>query len=167
MTKPNPNKRPAPNPQTIFARCEIQTNGCVTWLGQIAYNGYGIISYKGKVSKVHRLIALFLIENPDSKPWVLHSCDNPPCVNPNHLRWGTPKENADDRDSRGRGKTPDTRGSKSVNAVLNESQVLEIKRLLRTDIQQKLIAKMFGVSAVTITNIKQKTSWAHLELSDI
>jgi len=65
---------------------------CWEWKGSKSVGGYGVI---GKRRATH--VALFI----DGKPRVdslkaLHSCDNPPCCNPNHLRWGTDKDNADD-----------------------------------------------------------------------
>lgn len=86
--------------------------GCWEWVG--GKNGSGLQAYgrfrpvqplrSRKNSFAHREVCL-LVHNrpPQGKPFVLHSCDNPSCVNPDHLRWGDAADNAADRESRGRG----------------------------------------------------------------
>ena len=166
MTNTKRYLRQAPTAQIIFENCVEDENKCLLWQGQKSQNGYGWYSYKGKLLKTHRLVAQELIANLENKPWVLHSCDNPPCCNPDHLRWGTPKENALDRDSKNRGKVPDNRGSKAGGAILNEQAVFEIKMLLSKKIKAKDIAILYGVSQVTISNIKRGHRWAHVTLSE-
>jgi predicted XRE-type DNA-binding protein len=98
---------------------------------------------------------------------VCHRCDNPKCVNPEHLFLGTPKDNITDRKSKNR----QAKGSQIGNSKLNEANVLEIKRLLaETNLTQEEIAKLFGVDGVacaqrnqaTISNIKKGKKWAHV-----
>lgn len=68
--------------------------GCLEWPFHIhPHNDYGM--HQGKV--VSRIVcAMAHGENPPDKPMALHSCNNKPCCNPNHLRWGTAKENTAD-----------------------------------------------------------------------
>lgn len=80
--------------------------GCVEWpFGRIS-TGYGTLKFQGRTWLAHRL-ALSLVEpwHPPYGTFVLHSCDNPPCVNPSHLSWGTNAENMRQMAERGRGTT--------------------------------------------------------------
>lgn len=83
---------------------------CWPWLGSKDRNGYGQIGRGGKRGKTefaHRIsYELHYGENPGESR-VLHSCDNPSCVNPNHLRLGTQKDNVADMEERSRAKHPD------------------------------------------------------------
>jgi hypothetical protein len=79
-------------------------NDCVPFMGQLAPNGYGRIRIPGTKNKrglAHRLTYAIFFEHPGSKI-VRHKCDNPSCINPNHLEIGTQKENMRDRILRGR-----------------------------------------------------------------
>jgi hypothetical protein len=90
---------------------------------------------------------------------VLHSCDNPPCVNPAHLRAGTHRENMGDKVARGRVRA----GAAHGRAVLTEADVYEIRRL-RADRSAtcRELAERYGVSMTQISNIARGLSWRHL-----
>ncbi len=76
---------------------------CWPWLGFTHENGYGRVSFRGGPKWAHR-IAFELHTGTRPSDCVLHSCDNPPCCNPHHLREGTKAENSADREQRGRGR---------------------------------------------------------------
>lgn len=76
-------------------------SGCNEWLGAMR-NGYGCMKINGKVVDAHRVsYQLYKGEIPEGK-CVLHKCDNPKCVNPDHLFLGTKKDNYDDAISKKR-----------------------------------------------------------------
>lgn len=77
-------------------------SGCWLWTAAALPRGYGITSHQGQRIYAHRLSLVLHGEalNPDMQ--VLHSCDNPACVNPAHLRQGTALDNSKDCKSRGR-----------------------------------------------------------------
>lgn len=135
---------------------------CLEWTGPKNKQGYGQTYSNGKPSyKTHR-ISLEL-EGIDTTGWyVLHSCDNPSCCNPAHLRLGTPKDNVHDRDNRKRGKIPDNRGSNCGNSKLVEYQVIDIKHRLSLGHSHRDIANHYGVAASNISAIATGRSWKHI-----
>ena len=87
------------------------------------------------------------------KMYVCHKCDNPKCVNPKHLFLGDAQANVDDMVNKGR---------HVGRRKLNESQIKEIKRLLKTDLTQTEIAKMYKVSRGAVSNIAYEKTWKHI-----
>jgi hypothetical protein len=88
---------------------------------------------------------------------VLHSCDNPPCVNPAHLRPGTNDDNVRDKLSRER----QARGETGGMAKLTTAAVREIKAALPTATNAALAAA-YGVAPMTIHAIRIGRTWRHV-----
>lgn len=89
---------------------------------------------------------------------VLHSCDNPPCCNPTHLRIGSNTENIADMRSRAR----DIKGSQSHLAKLTEADSVEIRRLYASGTMlQREIALRFGVNQVQVSRAIRGKTWKH------
>ena len=72
-----------------------QVGECLEWQGNL-HMGYGRITYRGKTYRAHRLVWMLRSGDPD-KAMVLHLCDNPPCVNPDHLMLGNQALNMHNR----------------------------------------------------------------------
>lgn len=90
-------------PQDVWERVH-KTRRCWLWMGRKDPTGYGRVTFDRKQQLAHRLIFTWVVgEIPDGMH-VLHRCDNPPCVNPDHLFLGTNQDNVDDKMSKGRHK---------------------------------------------------------------
>jgi ribosomal protein L37AE/L43A len=134
---------------------------CWEWKASLTASGYGQFSlrFKGKSVPVpaHRVARRFT-EDVSGK-WVLHSCDNPPCVNPQHLRVGTSSDNNSDMVKRDR----HVYGSRNPVAKVSEEQVSEIKARIRAGEQFTVIAEDYPISAAGIGHIAAGRSWRHVE----
>ena len=99
---------------------------------------------------------------------VRHKCDNPACVNPEHLELGTHQDNTNDKIKRGRFRQGNVYGSKNNFAKLTEEQVLEIRKTHIKGVgsrkgNTKELANKYGVSITLINQISRKDIWKHLE----
>jgi hypothetical protein len=90
---------------------------------------------------------------------VLHRCDQPSCFDVGHLFLGTIADNNADRDAKGRGVVPDTRGTRHGMHKLSDEQVIEI---YRSSDPGKLLAARYGVAPSCITKIRRGYAWRHL-----
>jgi hypothetical protein len=81
-------------------------NGCWQWTGMLAH-GYGYLWREGKMIRAHRLSYELYVGEPGDL-FVMHRCDNPRCVNPDHLLLGTASDNNADMREKGRGSPPPT-----------------------------------------------------------
>lgn len=86
---------------------------------------------------------------------VCHTCDNRRCVNPAHFFLGTHKDNADDRERKGRS----PRGAARPNAKLDEAKVRAIRARVAVGERQAALAREYGVAAGTIQRIIERRSW--------
>jgi len=115
-----------------------------------------------KTYLAHKL-ALIFWNNGEEKEGLqaLHSCDNPACCNPTHLRWGTPKDNIYDAMERGHHKKPPVyRGEAHPHSKLKWVDVDRIRKLYGEGIKVKDMAKEYGVSENTIYRITSFVNWA-------
>ena len=125
-----------------------KTNSCWLWQGTKNDYGYGIFLLPGEVPvRAHRF-AYELWKGPIPDGFVvMHSCDNPPCVNPAHLSIGTKLDN--NRDASLKGRTPT--GTRHWNGRLTDEQIADIRTDPRTHVA---IALDYGVSQSHVTRIK-------------
>lgn len=131
---------------------------CWLWQAGKAKAGYGQAWFNGKVENTHR-IAWYLVNGKWSANHILHSCDNPPCCNPNHLREGTDQDNSNDKQARGRM----ARGEKIYGSKLTEENVREIRQMLANGMFQREIAERFGVKRTAISAISTHRHWEHVK----
>jgi len=124
---------------------------CWQWNGTKDKDGYGRF-FSGKHTKSHRLSYSLQYGDISEGMCVLHKCDNPSCVNPNHLFLGTHKDNSIDMVNKGR--NPDIRGENNPYAKLTNEQIKEIRKLGEsTDLSQQKIADKYGVCQRHISRI--------------
>lgn len=128
----------------ILENCKRADNGCVEWTAARSNDGYGRLSIKGKYFRAHRVsYELFKGEIPEGM-LVCHTCDNPICIDPEHLFLGTAWDNTLDRLNKGRG-TP---------MKLSDEEVACIRRHLDHGVSHDKLAKWFDVSTLIIHNIR-------------
>jgi hypothetical protein len=108
---PHNKKNPAnTNPERFWSKVEVRgANDCWLWTAATAHQGYGKLWWGPKCEGAHR-ISYMLEHDLDELPKkidgrraeIIHSCDNPPCVNPKHLRLATTVDNQRDKTAKGR-----------------------------------------------------------------
>lgn len=127
-------------------------NGCVLWSGFIHRNGYGQFSEGNTKLLAHRA-AWFVAYGVWPAGVVMHRCDNPTCVNIDHLSVGTHKDNT--QDARAKGRLAPTK--------LNAVQVTAIKRRYAAGrVTQKQLTSEYAVAQNSIHKIVSGKSWAHI-----
>ena len=130
------------------------SDDCWTWTAYTDRDGYGRFSLKGKKLRAHRVAARIDGRDPTGEV-VCHTCDNPSCVNPNHLKVGTQAENMRDRDRKGR----HPRGVRNGRAKLSADEVRQIRQSNRPS---TVLSEIYGVSPGHIRMIKTNQFWTHL-----
>lgn len=125
--------------------------------------GYGRIQWAGRMTLVHRIsYTLFVGEIPEGM-CVCHHCDNPPCVNPDHLFLGTNLDNIRDKVRKGRNVVIPMYGEENPGSVLKEWQVRMIREMYATKLWTlKAIASRFNVSFQLISLIVNRKIWSHI-----
>lgn len=137
-------------------------DGCWEWTGSRNRPGrYGRVLWRGKRLLAHRVAwTVAGGEVPDGLR-VLHRCDNPICVRPEHLFLGTQADNVADMIAKGRAKNQ--RGHRNGRAILTDDDVVDIRTLYHIgDLTQVQLGAAFGVSRPTICDVLSRRHWAHL-----
>lgn len=137
-----------------FWKMVNKTDGCWLWIGGISKSGYGNFwsgGRNGKTVSAHR-VSWELHNGPIPEGlWVLHGCDNPQCVRPDHLRLGTQSENITEMVGKGR--------NSLVMARLTEDQVIVIRDRAARGEPQAVLAREFGVSRSAIHLLVHGKKW--------
>jgi HNH endonuclease len=144
----------------LSSKCvKDELSDCILWTGTKNNKGYGRLTYEKKQISVHR-VAYELANGPIANGlFVLHSCDNPLCVNPEHLSLGNQTENMRQASERGRIRVPRCKGIEQGSSKLSEDDVLKIRESTGTVIS---VAKEFNVAPSTISSIRLRKSWTHI-----
>lgn len=122
--------------------------------------GYPVVKFHGVRQNAHRFVYEQCFGEIPPEMVVRHKCDNPRCVNPEHLELGTQYENIQDRVKRGR--SAHLKGELNGHAKLTEDDVRYIKNALARGETMTSLAKQFNVSVTAIFLIKKGRNWSHL-----
>ncbi len=139
---------------------------CWQWKGYVHPTGYGQIGrdqVRGNTIQTHRAAYLVTRGEIPEGLWVLHTCDNRLCCNPDHLWVGTPKENTQDMIAKGRRRKAwdVARGEDITLAKLTEDMVRAIRA--EPPMTFKELGKKYGISAGTANAVKLRRTWKHIE----
>lgn len=145
--------------QRFLAKVKIDpATECWEWQGG-KREGYGKFWMNGDSIPATRASWYFVHGMPSVGIFLCHHCDNPACVNPSHLFLGTTKDNMEDAAHKGRMRS--NKGQRR--AKLSESEVVEILR--SGQIGRRALALKYGVDPKTISLIKSRRIWKHVNLS--
>ncbi len=160
--------------------------GCTLWTGRKWGDGYPLVCVDGKWQRGNRAALSSYLERPlERKYFACHHCDNPLCLNPDHLFEGTDQDNKDDMVKKGRAASglrhglnvhPDKRsvgdrnglrkhperaanGERNGNTRYTRAQIQEVVRLLAEGVSDKVLMKQFQISASVMNRIIRGIHW--------
>lgn len=142
-------------PERFHSKYSVLEDGCWLWTGNKNMCGYGVSRYQDKKIGAHRLSWLLLRGEIPVGLHVLHRCDNPPCVNPDHLFLGTQRDNNADKISKGRHGI----GERNGNTALTTEQVIAIRN---SPLRNLDLARLHNLDPSTISHIRRRTRWRHV-----
>lgn len=133
---------------------------CIEFKGGKDSYGYGHMSLNGKLMTASRVSYRLFHGNIPTNMVVMHTCDNPGCINPAHLKLGKQVDNI--RDMINKKRQRGAIGERNSKAKLNSGQVLHIRDLYEQGYTCPYLAEAFKVSTDSIRNIIKKRTWSHL-----
>lgn len=158
----------------------VGLSACWIWTAARSNHGYGQMGVAGLgMQSAHRLsYQLCTGEIPEAPGFhgtcVLHKCDNPLCVNPEHLGLGTNRENIQDASSKQRMRKGAThpanlyanhilRGERAVGSIVTTAQVLKLRAMHASKkYTQKALALLFGIKVGHVHDIVRRHTWKHI-----
>lgn len=153
--------RSGPDIDRLKAKISVnEANDCWEWQASLNTNGYGQFRFRNRPQQAHRVSWVLHHGEIPAGLYVLHKCDNPLCINPDHLFLGTQAENIADAMSKDRWRTPRPVGESHGNAVMTEDDVRAIRA---SSEPSRRIAKRYGVTQSAIQHIRKRRSWQHVE----
>lgn len=141
----------------FFAQVDRVADGCHRWTGAKSAKGYGRFFLNGKSRIASRVAWEISTGTPPGQLLVLHRCDNPACVNPDHLFLGTNEDNLKDMAAKKRS----IAGESHHRAKLTASDIVEIRssKLRTCD-----LAKLYGISPQQMGAIRNGKAWNSVEV---
>jgi hypothetical protein len=140
-----------------------EPGGCWLWLAKVNYAGRGRFYLNGKYEYAPRVSWMLTHgELPGRWELVLHRCDNPRCVRPDHLFLGTDKTNSDDMMSKGRRRGP--YGHWHPHSKLTEAKVIEMRQRYQAGESFGALAKVYGVTSSVVKKTVLGINWKHVPM---
>lgn len=149
----------------------IKTEGCWLWNRSKSMGGYGRFEFK-KEQYAHRVAWTITYGAIPIGMCVLHQCDNPACVRPDHLFLGTKQENNTDRTLKGRSASGNKngmrthaglmQGEKNPRAKLNAVNVKEARIKAQQGVGVASLAREYGVDKSTMQDAVSGQTWRHI-----
>lgn len=140
-----------------------EETGCWDWLGPkkgLGKSAYGQIWFKGKLWYAHRLAYHRYHGDIPEGMVVMHSCDNPSCVNPEHLSVGTQSDNL--KDAAMKGRLAASYGEHNCKAKLTDAGVIDIRKRREAGDRVADIARDYGISKPNTYNVINRKIWTHV-----
>ncbi len=150
-------KLPNVSLDTVADCVTVDARGCWNWAGTKNANGYGVVQSGGRQMQAHRWHYTEVNGPLSARQYVCHKCDNPACINLDHLYVGTPEDNMRDMVMRDR----------CAHARLAASDARAVIKLIASGFGVASIAAIFGVSEAAIYNIKAGRTWRCLQLPSV
>lgn len=145
----------------LWSKIEVRgPDECWSWKAGLHSFGYGQFWVNSILRSpgAHHVIALLSYGPAPSGMQALHSCDNPSCCNPAHIRWGTPGDNMADRDERGR----NAHGERQHLARLTADLVRQMRAVHATGVGTPELGRRFGVHTSTAHAAVTRKTWRHV-----
>lgn len=145
----------------LMSHLDYQGSDCLLWPFCRDSIGRARVRYKNENKVASRVILSMICEGEGV---VRHKCGNghKGCVNPNHLQWGTQRDNVNDAIMHG----THIRGESVGSSILKESQVIEIKKSLKLGKTLRELSEKYGVSISCISAIRIGRTWSHLNVTN-
>lgn len=149
-------------------------DSCWAWTGKTDKDGYGVFYFAGGDYRAHRVAYEAAFDTAPGNLCVCHRCDNPRCVNPDHLFLATSEENTADRHAKRRDAAGDrsgarlypervARGEQHGAARLTEQDVLDIRTAVDGGASYAALGRKYGVTWSTVKFVHTRRTWRHVD----
>lgn len=156
------------DPAANFEKKVRRSDGCWIWTASVNRHGYGYFRYAGRTQRAHRVAWQLVYGDIPNGLCVLHLCDNPPCVNPDHLVLGTQRQNLADMISKKRHRSitkPETnvRGEQVGTSILTTESVKSMRRTYAAGLVTfRDLSRQYNVASSTARAAVRRRSWRHI-----
>ncbi len=138
-------------------------DGCWEWTGSVNSSGYGSVFLNGSLIGAHVFSYITFVGKVAAGQMVLHSCDNPKCVNPKHLSVGNQKDNMKDMKDRNRRSYPCGQDCKT--SKLSDDSVAQILERAGNGECLQSIANTFNVDRTTVLSAIKRNTWKCVDVN--